>query len=319
MSEGTHVDKPAQAPNPFESMLLLLLGVLWGIPYALTKISLATIPPLTLVAARVSIAAMTLWIVVFASGMRMPPHRDLIGRLLLQGCLGCAIPYSLIALGQQSVHSALAAILNSTGPLFVCLINLAWLRQEPTTLGRLIGVAIGLGGVVLIAGASALLDLGRTTSGQLMIILATFSSAVAVIHGRRFAAIAPEVTAAGTLSFAALVMVPLSFVLESPLIARPSATAVTALMVNAVLATGIGFVVYFRLIRAIGSMSTATIGYLRPAVGVLIGYTLMGEPLTRTAVVGLLAILIGVAAIHQAEFQRGPAWLTARIGVGSSR
>src|SRR5262249_60087758 len=103
---------------------------------------------------------------------------------------------------QQSVESALTAILNSTAPLFVCLISLLWTRHEPLTVGRLSGVVIGLGGVVLIAGASALAGLGRGTVGQAAIILATLSSAVSAIYGRRVAPVAPEVTSAATVTAA---------------------------------------------------------------------------------------------------------------------
>lgn len=300
-----------------EFTLLLLLGVLWGIPYALTKISLATIPPLTLVAARVAIAALALWLIAFSQGLKVPRQRSLVGRLFVQGCIGCMVPYTLITFGQQSVHSALAAILNSTGPLFVCLINLLWIRREPETFGRLIGVGIGLAGVILIAGASALLDLDRTTLGQLAIIVATFSSAVAVIHGRRFAAIAPEVAAAGTLTWGAVVIIPLCFLFESPLSSKPTAGAIMALLINAIAATAVGFVIYFRLIRTIGSTSTASVGYLKPAAGVLIGCAFMGEPLTWIAVTGLAAILLGVAMVHHTDSLRGPGWLTAKIRQGA--
>src|SRR5437870_8128256 len=101
---------------PFEFCLLLLLGILWGIPYALTKIALETIPPITLTAARVSLAAAALWIVAILLGRKLPQRWDFVGRLFIQGAVACVIPYTLIAFGQQSVDSALAAILNSTTP-----------------------------------------------------------------------------------------------------------------------------------------------------------------------------------------------------------
>jgi drug/metabolite transporter (DMT)-like permease len=302
-----------RTPDLREFALLILLGVLWGAPYALTKISLETIPPLTLVAARVAIAAIALWIVALALKVKVPTQRYLIPRLFIQGCIGCAVPYTLITIGQELVHSALAAILNSTGPLFVCLIGLMGKRRETQTFGRLIGIGVGLAGVVLISGASALLDLGRTTMGQLVIIVATFSSAIGVIHGRRFAFIAPQIAAAGTLTWAAVVMIPLCFLFESPLSSKPAIGAIVALLLNAIAATAIGFVIYFRLILTIGSTSTATVGYLKPAVAVLIGCAFMGEPLTWTAIVGLAAILLGVGIIHQADSSRSPARLASRI------
>jgi drug/metabolite transporter (DMT)-like permease len=292
---------PHRMVSPVEIALLALLGILWGIPYALTKISLTTILPVTLVAARVAVAAIVLWIVVFLRGCKIPARGNFLGRLFIQGCVASAIPYTLIAFGQQSVDSALAAILNSTAPLFVCLISLLWTRHEPLTAGRLFGVVIGLGGVVLIAGTSALAGLGLGTVGQAAIILASLSSAVSAIYGRQFATVAPEIAAAGTLTSAAVVLVPLCFIVEAPLNSAPSAAALAALLVNAVVATALGFVVYFRLIRTIGSMGTASVGYLKPAVGVLIGCVLMGESLTWTMGAGLIAILIGVTAINQTE------------------
>ena len=142
--------------SPLEITLLVLLGLLWGMPYALTKIALTTIPPITLVGSRVALAAIVLWIIVLFTQRRVPAQWNFVGCLFIQGCVACAIPYTLIAFGQQSVESALTAILNSTAPLFVCLISLLWTRHEPLTVGRLLGVLIGVGGVVLIAGASAL-------------------------------------------------------------------------------------------------------------------------------------------------------------------
>ncbi len=180
--------------------LLLLLGVIWGIPYALTKISLETIPPVTLTAGRVSIAAAALWIAVIALRRNVPRQWDLAWRLVLQGGIACVIPYTLIAVGQQSVDSGLGAILNSSAPLFVCLIGVTLTHHESITSHRFLGAVVGLGGVVAIVGVEALAGLGRPTVGQLLIVLATFFSALSVIHARRFASVASEVVAAGMLT-----------------------------------------------------------------------------------------------------------------------
>ena len=163
-----------QMARSFEIGLLAVLGLLWGIPYALNKIALATISPVTLTATRLVLAAALLWVVVFFRRRTMPARRDFLGPIFVQGCITCAIPYTLIAFGQQSVDSALTAILNSTTPVFVCFISLLWTGHEPLTVGRLTGVTMGLAGVVLIAGASALGGLGRETVGQAAIIVATF-------------------------------------------------------------------------------------------------------------------------------------------------
>ena len=298
-----------------ELALLMLLGFLWGIPYALTKISLATITPLTMVAGRVSLAAIALWFIVFVSKRKLPQRRELIPRFLIQGCLTCVFPYTLLAFGQRSVDSSLAAILNSTTPLFVCLISLAWTRHETFGFGQLAGILIGLAGAIMIAGASALSGLGQSTFGQAAIILATGASAAGIVHGRRFADIAPEITAAGTLTAAMLVLVPLCFIVEAPLQSTASAASIAALLANALGSTAFGFVVYFRLIRTIGSVATSTASYLKLAVGVLIGCTLMGESLTWITVVGLIAILVGVAAINRRRPVNLPYWFASVFAI----
>jgi drug/metabolite transporter (DMT)-like permease len=278
--------------------LLALLGILWGMPYALTKIALTTIPPVTMVAERVAVAAGILWVIVLVKRCKVPLEREITQRLFVQGLIGCVIPYTLIAFGQQSVGSALASILNSTGPLFLCLISLVFAGQEPLTARLLFGITIGLGGVVMITGSSALTGFGAGTVGQLAILGATLSSTIGAIHARRFTSIAPEVVAAGTLTSATFLLIPLSFVVESPFNSAPSAAALAAMATNGIISTALGFLIYFRLIRTLGSIGTTSVGYLRPAIGVLIGYSLLGEPLTWSMSAGLVVILIGVAAIN---------------------
>jgi drug/metabolite transporter (DMT)-like permease len=302
----------SKTARPVDYGLLVLLGVLLGIPYALTKISQTTIPPLTGVALRLLIAAIVLWIFVLTSRTKLSTLKDYIPRLFVQGCISCAIPYTLIAYGQTSVNSALAAILNSTTPLFVCLISLLWTQSEPLKSSRMVGVSAGLAGVVMIAGANPLAGLGKDAFGQAAIILATVSSAVAAIQGRRFNDVPPELAAAGTLTCGALVLVPLCFVVDAPLHFTPSAGSIVALLVNAIFATALRSVIYFRLLRTIGSVGTASVSYLKPAIAVLIGFTLMGEALTWTAMLGLLAILVGVAVINQSDL-RAPSWLASRF------
>jgi drug/metabolite transporter (DMT)-like permease len=302
-----------KAIAPVEIFLLLLLGILWGMPYALNKIALATIPPITMTAVRVALAAAALWFLVLANGCKWPDQRGVAGRLFVQALIGCVAPYTFIAFGQQSVDSALASILNSTGPLFVCLIGLATSGKEAPTIQGLFGIIIGLAGVVVITGTGAFTGLGHASVGQLAILLATLSSAFGAIHAGRFTALAPEIVAAGTLTWSALLLIPLAFVLESPFHTVPSAPAVAALLTNAIVATALGFIVYFRLIRTIGSFGTTSVGYLRPGVGVLIGCAMLGEKLTWSISCGLLLILIGVTAINLKPASRSARSMTAKV------
>lgn len=283
-----------------EALLLLLLGFLWGMPYALTKVSLVDIPPLTLVTARVLLAAVALWFVVLFRHRSAYGWRYFSADIFFQGFAACAFPYALIAIGQKSVESGLAAILNSTTPLFLCLINVAWLGRDTFSGARIIGLALGLGGVVCTVGVSYLLNLGDSLQGQAAIVAATVSSAIAAIYGRRFTSVPAEVAAARSLTAAAVMLLPLSIALESPIAVSPSLPSLLALSTNGLAATALGFVIYFRLIRTLGSLGAASVSYLKPAFGVLIGCTMMGETLTWPLMLGMATILAGVIVMNRA-------------------
>jgi drug/metabolite transporter (DMT)-like permease len=285
---------------PFELCVLTALAILWGAPFGLTKIGLETITPITLVAARVTIAAVVLWtIVLVIRGRDLPRRPGLAGELFAHGCLNCVVPYTLIAWGQQTVESSLATVLNSVAPIFVWLITWGWTRHEPITPARLLGIAAGLAGVISVVGIGGLKSFGQDLAGQMAILLATLSLALAVTYGRRFADIPPEVTAAGMLAWSAVVLVPLCVLLERPLSLVPSTQSLVALLINAVFSTALGFILYFRLVRTVGPMGTSSVGYLKTAVGVLIGCALLGEVFTPPLAVGLVGIAIGVVAINR--------------------
>ena len=306
------MSRTGQTSRLVDCGLVALLAVLLGIPYALTKISLATIPPLTGAAARVLLAAMVLWAFVFASRSSLKALRGSTARLFVQGCICWVAPYALLAYGQASVTSAHAAILNSTTPLFVCLISLVWTRHELLTWGRLFGVLAGVAGVMLVAGTGAAGEMGQSGLGEAAIIGASVSSAAAAIHGRRFNNMPAELVAAGSLACGAAVLVPLCLCVGAPFRGVPSVASVAALFVNAIAATGLASVIYFRLLRRIGSMGTTSVSYLRPAVGVLIGCACMGESLSGTAVLGLLAILLALTGINAQGVFRKTVVVSAR-------
>ena len=138
-------------------------------------------------------------------------------------------------------------------------------------------------------------------------------SAASIIHGRRFADVAPAITAAGTLISAALVLVPLCLVVETPLHCAPSVASLVALAVNGIVATALGSIVYFRLIQTIGGVRTASAGYLKPAIGVFVGGTLMGESLTWSSMAGLMTILLGVSVINRERWSGASSWLEAKL------
>ena len=160
------------------------------------------------------------------------------------------------------------------------------------------GVLAGLGGVSLLIGAQALQGIGTNVAGQLSITGATISYAIAMIYGKRFKDIAPEATAACTLTIAAIILLPTSFAVEHPLELTPSRTSIMALIALAVFSTAGAFTLYFRLVNTLGPVGTSSVAYSRAAISVVIGVLVLGEAFNWQTAVGLCAVVIGVAAIN---------------------
>lgn len=292
-----------------ELALLGLLALLWGSSYLFIKVAVAEIPPVTLIALRVAGACLFLLGVMAWRGHRLPRDGATWRALLVQAVLNSIGAWTVLAWGQQFVDAGLAGVLNSTSPIFVFIATALVTRHERLGGRRLAGACVGLGGVVLIVGPDVLRGLGAAVAGQAACLLGAALYAGAAIYGRRFAGLPPVTAAAGTMIWATLVLVPLAFIVDAPLSPLPSARALAAAAALSVLCTGVALLLYFRLVRTLGSMGVASQSYLRAAVGVLLGAAILGETVTLPVGVGLAAAVAGVALINwpARPMQRRPA------------
>lgn len=289
----------ARQPHPsVEYALLLLLALLWGSSYMFVKIGVETIPPLTLITLRVGIAAIMLVGIVIWRKEKVPTDPATLLQLLLQAFLNSFGAWTIVAWGQQYVESSLATVLNSTSPLFVFLITFFFTRHESTNVLKLIGAGLGITGVVLIVGTDALQGLGQQVGAQLAILFAAFMYGCAAIYGKRFSHLSPTVIAATAMVLATCAMIPLSLAFDRPWTIVPSAKSVMAAVALGILCTGVALMLYFRLLRTLGSMGVASQGYLRVGVGVLLGIFILDETITPVIAAGIAAAVIGVILIN---------------------
>jgi drug/metabolite transporter (DMT)-like permease len=295
-STPSSIDKPRANPA-FEWTLLAVLATCWGASYTFIKIGVATIPPVTLIAARTLIAGLLLLAVLRMRGVKLPAEPAMWGRFVLQACLNSVLPFTLIAWAERSVDAGLATILNSTSPIFIFLLGLGLGGSDRPTLRRLFGVGAGLAGICLIVGFEALNGLGHSLLAQLALVAAAVCYGCAAMFGRVFKGLDPMVPAAGSLLSGAAMLLPVSILVDRPWTLAPSAASMTAVLALAVLSTALAFTIYFRLIRTLGPMSTAAQAYLRVPIGVLIGVAFLGERLAPTAWAGLACVVAGVVAM----------------------
>ncbi|SCB37790.1 Permease of the drug/metabolite transporter (DMT) superfamily [Bradyrhizobium shewense] len=280
-----------------ELALLVALATLWGGSYTFIKLGVATISPITLIAARTTIAGLLLLVVMWARGIRMPTDAATWQRFAFQAVLNSVIPWTLIAWGERHVDAALATILNSAGPIFTFLLTAVVTHHEATTPRKLFGVVAGMAGILLIVGVDAFHDMGSGIIAEAAIVAATICYACAAIFGRSFKGLDPMAPAAGSLLAGAAVLIPASLVVEQPWTLSPSPSSLLALLALAVFSTAAAFAIYFRLIQTLGSVGTTAQAYLRVPIGVAISVAFLGESLSRTAWIGLACVVLGVAAM----------------------
>ncbi|MGX1741417.1 DMT family transporter [Bosea sp. NPDC055353] len=292
------LDRPAAAPNrAVELSLLLVLAVLWGGSYTFIKLGVETIPPLTLIAARTLIASLALLAVIRWRGLKLPRDLATWRLFVVQACLNSVVPFTLIAWAERSVDAGLATILSSTSPIFVVLLSCLSASAERLPRLRLAGIAAGLAGTILIVGRQAMAGFGEQLWAQLALVAASICYGGAALFGRSFKGLDPIMPAAGSLLCGALVLLPLSLVLDRPWTLAPSMQSIQALVALSLVSTALAFVIYFRLIARLGSVATTSVAYLRVPTGVLIGMVFLGEALVPTAWAGLVLVIAGVLAM----------------------
>ena len=280
-----------------EIALLVVLATLWGASYTFIKIGVETIPPITFIAARTLIAGGLLLAIIKLRGLSLPRDPAIWKRFFIQASINSVVPFTLIAWAELTVNAGLATILNSTTPIFTFLLTVLITRHEAVTARKLFGVVAGVIGISLIIGLEAFHGVGKEALAQLAIVAATISYAAAAIFGRGFKGLDPMMPAAGSMICGAVLLIPVSLVIDQPWTIVPSAHSILALLGLSVFSTALAFVIYFRLIHTLGSVSTTSQAYLRVPIGVGIGVLFLGESLNSTAWIGLICVIAGVAAM----------------------
>lgn len=286
--------------GPVEWLLLLSLSILWGGSFFFVEVIVGTLPPLTIVVLRVGLAALALNLVLMAVGRRLPWDGGIWLAFVAMGCLNNLIPFCLIVWGQTHIASGLASILNATTPLFTVLVAHRLTADEKMTRGRIFGVAVGFLGVIAMVGADALRELGTDLAAQLAVLAAALSYAFAGIYGRRFRhfELTPMQAAAGQLTAATILLLPVAMAAERPWTIMPPDIATWAAVAGlALLSTALAYILYFRILAAAGATNLLLVTFLIPVSAVSLGAAILGEELAAIHFVGMALIGVGLAAI----------------------
>jgi drug/metabolite transporter (DMT)-like permease len=272
------------------------------------RIAVMTIPPWTVVAGRIGMAALLLYAIMRFTGRRLPAAGRHWWPFVLIAAVGNALPFYLIAWGQQVVESALAGILMAVMPLATLLLAHVLVDGERLTSRRAAGFVVGFAGVIMLMGPAALTGIG----GDVLRVL----SQAAILGGALCYALQSVLTrliikgdvlvsATATMIVATLMVLPFALWLDRPWLLSVTPGAAASVLWLGLGPTALATILYFQLIRSAGPTFMSLVNYLSPCVALVLGLTLMGEHPQPAAYAGLVLILGGIAVTRwQARLPR---------------
>lgn len=290
--------RPQTSISPRAWLYMGLLALLWGCAFPATRTALNEVGVLTTVAFRVAGGAIALWFVIFLRGLPVRGGWRIMLVFAVMGLLNNIVPWSLIVWGQQHIPSGLAAILNASTAIFTVLLAALAFADERLTSRKIIGVLMGLSGVIVVMGVSALTALDLTSLSQLAILAASLCYGCAGIFARRFmVGQPPEVAAAGMLSASSLVMIPMAIRVEGLPSAHYLPATWAALVYLGVVGSALAFLCYYRALRLAGAGNVSLVTLMIAPVSVVLGALLFDEALSLSDYAGFLLLALGLLVI----------------------
>lgn len=295
---------------------LLLLSAIWGASFLLISLTVQSFPPIWVALIRTGCGSAFLWTVLLARRRSLPPRR-LLGWLLLVALFNNAIPFVFFAIGERTVPSSIAAVINATTPIWTLLLSLSIMKQKPE--GRTIpGVLLGFFGVILVVYSQAVYSQAAHTQtsnatstslksyliGILFIALASAGYAIATtIAKAKLAGLDPIGLPTTQLSLAGLMILPIALLGAHPgTILRSSVFAGITL---GIIGSGLAYLLYYSLLDRISSTRTVAVTYLLPIWGLFWG-AIAHEPITTTAYLGVAIVIFGLVLLNRKSPAKAP-------------
>ena len=271
---------------------LVTLAALWGASFLFMRIAAPEFGPLVLVEVRVFIAALFLF-PIFLLRADVSELTSNWRKLAILSIMNSAAPFFLLTFATLSITGGFAGILNATAPIWAAMIAWLWL-SESFGPSRILGLAIGFAGVLLLVWNKVSLSFDGTTVAILAGILAAVLYAIGGNYTKKhMGGLRPLAIATGSMAAAAIILLPVAVYLWPD--AVPSLRSWIAVVIMGIASTGVAYILYFRLIRNVGPAKAITVTYLIPAFAMLWGYIFIDENVTPIMVAGCLIIFLGTA------------------------
>ena len=282
----------------FDILLLLVLGLIWGSSFFNIKIATYSYEPFTLALVRVIFACIPLILICYFRRIKIQAFSKNWRSYALIGLCNIAIPFVLIAIGTSKINSYLAAMLMSTTPLSGSILAHFFTKDEKITFLKSLGIIIGFSGVIFLFLDDIVLSEKNYVYAFITIIGSTFYSIGGLLTLKIKNKGNENVTTSTTI-WSIIFLMPFSFIFEAPWATNPSIESTISLLYLGIVATGVAWLIRFRILTVNGLVFQTQVAYLMPIFGVFFGYFLMEEIITWRAVVSLFIIMIGIFIVKK--------------------
>ena len=273
--------------------LLILLAVIWGSAFFNIKIATYSYEPFTLALVRVVFASIPLLILCKFMKIKIEAFSKFWRLYALIGLCNIAIPFVLIAIGTAKINSYLAAILMSTTPLSGSILAHIFLKDEKLSIPKSLGVMIGFSGIVLLFFDKIIINSENYIYALITIVGSTFYCIGGLLTLKLKNKRNENVTTSTTL-WSVIFLLPFSFIFETPWSSNPSIASTLSLLYLGVVATGLAWLIRFRILTVNGLVFQTQVAYLIPIFGIFFGYFIMDEIITWRVLISLVIILTGI-------------------------
>ena len=279
-------------------LLLIFLAAIWGSSFFNIKIASYSYGPITLALVRVIFASIPLIILCKYKKIKIQAFSKNWKMYATIGLINIAIPFTLIALGTSKINSYLAAILMSTTPMSGSILAHFFTKDEKITFLKSIGIVIGFSGVVFLFMDKLVINSENYVYALITIIGSTFYAIGGLLTLKIKNKGNENITTSTTL-WSVVFLFPLSLIIETPWTLSPSLASNISLLYLGVIATGLAWLIRFRILVTNGLVFQTQVAYLIPIFGVFFGYFLMSEIITWRVIASLIIIVVGIYIVKK--------------------
>lgn len=281
--------------------LTILLTCMWSPSFLFIKLALESFGPLTIAGFRVTIAALILVAILYLRGGRFPTTKQFWLHASVMALVASAFPFYLFSFAEQSIDSALAAILNGTSPMFTALLALLFFPADRLTVQKISGIFLSVLGLALLFAPNIFEGLNGTLAGIVAATGASISYSISHIYGKKFMGnLKPFVAPAAQILMSSFYLLPLALWIEKPFADfSPSLTSLLGVLGLALFGTVSAFILYYKLLEHSGPTAISTVACFFPLGGMILGFCFLGESFTWHHMTAAGMILAGLLAVNE--------------------